>query len=91
MFRVAQRFGYPYLLNFLDDSVSHLFPYNEPRSSLTFWWFKHNVICRAQPWICNEDGDADSTTSPPKRDVASKIDVEQFAGEILNKIGCTIC
>ncbi|XP_063718739.1 uncharacterized protein LOC134845652 [Symsagittifera roscoffensis] len=28
------------------------FPFHRPENLLTFQWFKHNIMCRGQPWIC---------------------------------------
>ena len=34
-------------------SWTPLFPYRDPGYFLTYQWFKRNVICRSQAWICN--------------------------------------
>ena len=33
---------------------SFVFPFDDPGSMLTFHWFKHNIMCRDNAWICNE-------------------------------------
>ncbi|XP_075263554.1 uncharacterized protein LOC142355206, partial [Convolutriloba macropyga] len=52
---MPQRRDVPYILDLLGSSVAFLFPYNETEIYLTYWWFKHNIICRDQPWICVEN------------------------------------
>ena len=27
-------------------------PYENPEEFVTFKWFKKNIMCQAQPWIC---------------------------------------
>ena len=34
------------------DSV--LFDYDDPGKELTFHWFKHNIMCKDNAWICEE-------------------------------------
>ncbi|XP_063722773.1 uncharacterized protein LOC134850910 [Symsagittifera roscoffensis] len=31
-----------------------LFSSENPENEITFHWFKHNIMCVSQPWICNE-------------------------------------
>ena len=31
------------------------FHYHNITSELTFQWFKHNIMCAANPWICEKD------------------------------------
>ncbi|XP_075247711.1 uncharacterized protein LOC142340855 isoform X2 [Convolutriloba macropyga] len=87
----AHRFGYPYLLSSLDESLAYWFPYNDPRSQLTYWWFKHNIICREQPWICHKSGEKDSASELPKGQLESNIDQQETVQEIVYKMGCEIC
>ena len=41
----------PYLLKFDKEWSEHI-PYEDPGYFLTFRWFKQNVMCKEQPWIC---------------------------------------
>ena len=34
------------------SSSVFLFPWQDLRNLLTFDWFKLNVVCKEQPWIC---------------------------------------
>ena len=47
----GQRTGAPYLLK-IGNRWSPKLPYENPGNFLTFNWFKINVICREQTWIC---------------------------------------
>ena len=44
--------GAPYLLR-IGSLWSEQIPYDTPEEFLTFRWFKHNVMCLDQPWICH--------------------------------------
>ena len=46
-----QRSGIPYILKVGHHWTSKV-PYDNPGSFITFSWFKQNVICADQPWIC---------------------------------------
>ena len=41
----------PYLFK-VDKEWSEAIPYDNPGYFLTFRWFKKNVMCKEQPWIC---------------------------------------
>ena len=43
--------GSPYLLT-VGDNWTPLIPYEHPDEFLTFTWFKENVMCLEQSWIC---------------------------------------
>ena len=43
--------GLPYLLK-VGHHWAPKIPYENPRDFITFSWFKKNVICADQPWIC---------------------------------------
>ena len=45
--------GAPYQLK-IGDQWSPKIPYENPKEFLTFEWFKSYVMCKDQPWICNE-------------------------------------
>ena len=34
--------------------LSTVFDYEDPGQNLTFHWFKHNIMCRDNAWICDE-------------------------------------
>ena len=44
--------GVPYLLK-IGSEWSEVIPYDDPGYFLTFKWFKRNVMCKEQPWICH--------------------------------------
>ena len=46
-----QRDGAPYLLKLGKNWIADI-PYDDPGHFLAFHWFKSNVICLEQPWIC---------------------------------------
>ncbi|XP_063725516.1 uncharacterized protein LOC134853447 [Symsagittifera roscoffensis] len=48
-----QTLAHPFVFPALPGGVAS-FPVTNtnPSSALTYTWFKHNVICRGQPWIC---------------------------------------
>ena len=46
-----QRTGAPYLLK-IGDQWSPKITYENPENFLTFNWFKFNIICKEQVWIC---------------------------------------
>ena len=48
-----QTLAHPFVFPALPGGVAS-FPVTNtnPSSALTYSWFKHNVICRGQPWIC---------------------------------------
>ena len=48
--------GKPYRLK-IGDSWSPDIPYENPGDFLTFEWFKTNVMCLDQPWICEAEND----------------------------------
>ena len=49
----ASKPGVAYLFVFQDEDLQNrMFPYQRIDELLTFTWFKNNVICRAQPWVC---------------------------------------
>ncbi|XP_063728184.1 uncharacterized protein LOC134855576 [Symsagittifera roscoffensis] len=41
-----------FLLNEGNNKMFHFFPYNNIKDQLTFEWFKLNIMCDEQPWIC---------------------------------------
>ena len=43
--------GVPYQLK-VGSEWSEQIPYDNPEDFLTFRWFKQNVMCKEQPWIC---------------------------------------
>ena len=45
--------GKPYQLK-IGNSLSSKIPYANPDDFLTFRWFKLNVMCPEQPWICEQ-------------------------------------
>ena len=45
--------GAPYQLK-VGPHWSPEIPYHNPEEFLTFHWFKHNLMCKDQPWICQE-------------------------------------
>ena len=47
-----QEKGLPYVLK-IGDSWSSPIPYSNPGDFLTFKWFRKNVVCLEQPWICD--------------------------------------
>jgi len=42
----------------LPDVPSIEFSYENVADELTFHWFKHHIMCKEHPWICN-DGSSD--------------------------------
>ena len=46
-----ERHGIPYLLK-VGDNWTPRIPYENPIDFITFSWFKSNVMCPDQPWIC---------------------------------------
>ncbi|XP_075247714.1 uncharacterized protein LOC142340857 isoform X2 [Convolutriloba macropyga] len=88
-----QRFGYPYLLSSSDDSVAYWFPYRNPGSQLTYWFFKNNVLCTDQPWICGISGGDTSRNDTPKRDLKPKREEEEqlLPDDLPRRHRCTIC
>ena len=44
--------GFNYVLGIEGVDFDVAIPYENPEDFLTFKWFKYNVICRDQPWIC---------------------------------------
>ncbi|XP_075257250.1 uncharacterized protein LOC142349519 [Convolutriloba macropyga] len=44
--------GYIYLFPVIDSHTVHFFTYRHVTEELTFDWFKRNIVCRDQPWIC---------------------------------------
>ena len=48
-----QEEGLPYMLK-VDNSWSPPIPYSNPGDFLTFRWFKKNVMCLEQNWICEQ-------------------------------------
>ncbi|XP_063715250.1 uncharacterized protein LOC134842723 [Symsagittifera roscoffensis] len=54
--------GEPYLLAGMEMGglgIAHVesksFSYSNITQELTFHWFKHNIMCRDNPWICEEE------------------------------------
>ena len=47
-----QQFGVSYILK-VGNKWSPKIPFENPGDFLTFDWFKVNIVCRDQPWICN--------------------------------------
>ena len=47
--------GVPYVLGNNAENLNLQFPYENPGGLLNFTWFKSNVICREQSWICDTD------------------------------------
>ena len=41
-----------FVLRSSKDNAVHAFEHSTIRAHLTFDWFKLNVICEDQPWIC---------------------------------------
>merc|ERR1712062_566522 len=54
---IQQREGYSYLLSYpyLNGLHANVFPYDNVQWHLTYWWFKQNIICRDQEWICDQE------------------------------------
>ena len=46
--------GAPYILK-VGQSWTPRIPYENPEHFITFRWFKKNIICADQPWICGLD------------------------------------
>ena len=45
-----------------DKRIAHFFGYDSIEFELSFGWFKQNIVCDEQPWICRrypEDEDDD--------------------------------
>ena len=50
---------------------SLLIEFADPRKDLTFHWFKHNIMCKHNPWICDEDGSVMETDEMPEASSSS--------------------
>ncbi|XP_075257044.1 uncharacterized protein LOC142349398 isoform X2 [Convolutriloba macropyga] len=52
--RIGVKYGPPFIFPFRsrNDTV-HFFFYTQVRKFLTFEWFKENVVCRDQEWLCS--------------------------------------
>merc|ERR1712150_451588 len=48
--------GREYNQHGLPHMDSQTFDWDNPAQNLTFHWFKHNIMCKSQPWICEEEG-----------------------------------
>ena len=55
------RVGAPYMIGGREQEPygilridSEVFDYEDPGKNLTFYWFKHNIMCRDNAWICKE-------------------------------------
>ncbi|XP_075265765.1 uncharacterized protein LOC142358195 [Convolutriloba macropyga] len=48
--RPLYRFAFPAM----EGVAPRIFPHQRLESELTFSWFKHNIMCKSQPWICAE-------------------------------------
>jgi len=59
--------------------ASRAFPYDNPGQFLTFHWFKHNIMCKAQPWICEEN------EKEPKEDTKKEKKVKTGCGSKKSK------
>ena len=62
-----QKRGYPYILGLLDPVLNSPIPFENPGQYLTFRWFKLNVICREQEWICRNWPSGESSPSAQPR------------------------
>ncbi|XP_075246395.1 uncharacterized protein LOC142339920 [Convolutriloba macropyga] len=51
-FRMYGRHGHALGIFLHDTQTWHIFHHLHVSKYLTYEWFKHNVICRGQPWIC---------------------------------------
>ena len=51
----------PYQIK-IGQEWSSKIPYDNPEDFLTFKWFKQNIMCLDQPWICRED---EKQSAPP--------------------------
>ena len=49
-----ERPGAPYQLK-VGHQWSAQIPYDNPDDFLSFHWFKHQVMCQEQPWICGQE------------------------------------
>ncbi|XP_075258291.1 uncharacterized protein LOC142350342 isoform X2 [Convolutriloba macropyga] len=47
---------------------SRAFEYENPGQHLTFHWFKHNIMCKDHPWICQPKTTKNSSTGDNKDD-----------------------
>ncbi|XP_075259457.1 uncharacterized protein LOC142351213 [Convolutriloba macropyga] len=73
--------GAPYVIagrqhNFDDIGIPHIdsraFDYENPGEHLTFHWFKHNIMCKGQPWICGGGKKPKIDSKPAKQGGAKK-------------------
>ncbi|XP_075247719.1 uncharacterized protein LOC142340859 isoform X2 [Convolutriloba macropyga] len=85
---MPQRYGFPYVLGTSDDLWVHSFAYHSPQEYLTFWWFKHNIICKDQPWVCNETNAEASTSGASRRDgnAMDEIEEDELAEQLRNEL-----
>ena len=52
---IGVRVGRPYVLPLTaENGTTHFFNYKQIKQVLTFDWFKHNVVCRDQVWLCRD-------------------------------------
>ena len=51
----APRPGFPYLLKIGSEGWTLDIPYENPEDFVTYEWFKINVICKDQMWICEQN------------------------------------
>ena len=52
---------------------STTFDYENVREELTFHWFKHNIMCRDNPWICGDSTSQKSSKKGKKQSKAKKL------------------
>ena len=79
---VSVKEGYPYVLaghDFGDIGNSEInsktFDYENIREELTFHWFKHNIMCLDNPWICEDPKNRKKSKQgkkEPKKDKSGK-------------------
>ena len=63
----------PYGIPHID---SRTFEWANPGKDLTFHWFKHNIMCRDNAWICEDD----NRDSRKKKDYAKSSDGSSGSG-----------
>ena len=72
--------GVPYVLGHNKRNLTHSIPYGNPADFLTFRWFRRNVICRGQPWICmsQQQGGSSSMNTARRRRLPLKSELKKF-------------
>ena len=57
---IDERRGIPYMLKIGHEWTTRI-PYENPGDFVTFSWFKTNVVCPDQPWICGNQNNSSSS------------------------------